>query len=117
MILKLHVKKFKHFTSLGFSFIDGACPASDPAKLLHRMENTRFYIIHGKDRGNFTDWAGAYGECEKHGLKLAKVKNMLTMAVVGRALERHVEKHQLKDTFCKWKYMYIYVSNIDFLYS
>ncbi len=76
------------------------------------MEKTRFYIIHGKERANYTDWAGAYGECEKHGLKLAKVKNMLTMAVVGRALEKHVGIHQLKDTFCKFNYELIYCNLI-----
>lgn len=72
------------------------------------MGTTRFYILHGKERANYTDWAGAYGECEKHGLKLAKVKNMLTMAVVGRAVEKHVEINQLKDTFCKLNYTLIH---------
>ncbi len=76
-----------------------SCPQE--TNLLRRLGDTRFYIVHGDERGNYVSHDKADAECTKFGLKMAKITNLRTFAIVGRQLEKVVLTNKLKDTWCE----------------
>lgn len=82
-------------------FILSKCPES--TKTLRRIGKTRYYIIQDTQlRGDFVTIEQAREVCSKHGLKLATVKNLLSLATVGRPLEKMAFKERMKDTWCNF---------------
>lgn len=75
---------------------------------VHHFGQTRFYILQNvkrencqKNKGHCLDYDLAVAEFQKHGMKLARIENMRTLAIVGRPIEKIVEANGLKDTWCK----------------
>lgn len=77
------------------------CPNS--TNTLRRIGQTRYYIIQNtQQRGDFVTIDQARQDCAKQGLQLATVKNLLSLAVVGRPLEKMAFDERMKDTWCKF---------------
>lgn len=75
------------------------CPQSDQS--LRRIGTSRYFIIqNSQKRGDFVTIEQARNDCAKYNMTLATVKDMLSLAVVGRQLEKLVFKEKLKDTWC-----------------
>lgn len=74
------------------------CP--DKIGPFRRVGKTKFYVSHDPPRGDFVDYEEAKALCDANGLWMARIRDMQTMAVVGRTLEQTVEKEGLMDTWC-----------------
>jgi len=95
---------FSQFLLLGYFLVrpaTGDCPIVGDNKYLWRLEDTHYFIFHKQTRGDYIDWEGARKLCEKYGLQMTKVDDLITMSVLGRALEKVVNKLELMDTWCK----------------
>ncbi|CAL8116828.1 unnamed protein product [Orchesella dallaii] len=83
--------------------IHGQCPKDEGfgrRASLHRVGETRFYIIHGDRRTDYTfDWNGAWNECRRRGnLKLAILDKITTFFMVANYWRTH-SKAVYKDTW------------------
>ncbi len=106
-LLYSYVPYYIHDSVIGFPIILSQCPES--SKTLRRIGKTRYFIIQNTEqRGDFVTIEQARQDCNKHGLKLATVKNLLSLAIVGRPLERMAFKERMKDTWCKFFNIYLF---------
>lgn len=77
------------------------CPNS--TKTFRRIGNTRYFIIQNTThRGDFVTIEQARQDCLSYGLKLATVKNLPILALIGRSLERMAFRERIKDTWCNF---------------
>ncbi|CAL8116831.1 unnamed protein product [Orchesella dallaii] len=83
--------------------IHGQCPKDEGfgrTASLHRVGNSRFYIIHGEDRMRHTfSWNNAWYECRRRGgMKLAILDKLTTFFAVANYWRTHT-KAIYKDTW------------------